>query len=154
MDDEAPRRRTDVVERVTGDERQCVSVERAKHRHIRRLDNLRIAHLVFEIAAGGLHRQAIADADVSQRTEQTVAVRGDGTVARLPRQRRIRQVAHRHVERLLIVARHDRRQDSQPWDVQQRQDVVRSTRLCLDALEGRSRPVWIGSGGWRRRYRS
>ena len=104
VDDEPLRCRPDVVERITGDERQRVGVERAQHRHVRRLDDFRVAHEVLEVAARRLHRQAIADEDVLEWPEKTVTMRGDRAVAGFPWERRVREMAHRHVERILVVA--------------------------------------------------
>jgi hypothetical protein len=124
VDDEALRCRPDVVERIAGDQRQRISFERTQDRHVRWSDNPRVAHQVLEIAARRPHRQAIADPNVLQGTEEAVTVRGDSAVARFPWQRCVRKVAHRDVERARVVARHDRRQQPQSRNVQQGQDVM------------------------------
>jgi hypothetical protein len=142
--DEALWRRPDEIERIARDERQGIGLQRAQDGQIRRLDNLRVTDEVVEVAARRLHGQAIADADVFQRPEQPVAMRGYGAIARLPGERRVGQMADGHLERLLIVARHDGCQQVEARDVQQREHFVRRARQATRTFEGLPRPIRLG----------
>jgi hypothetical protein len=88
-----------------------------------------------------LHAQLIADANVPQRAEQRVAMRGNRAVAFFPGPRRIRQVTSRPVQRIGIVALDDRRGEAEAPNLEQ-PDQVRSHRQFGCGFHG------FGPGGF------
>ena len=76
---------------------------RAEHPHFARPDDQRPQRTVPEAAASRRQRDLVARLNVLERTEQLVAMRREDAVARRPRRRRVRKVAHREAERLVVV---------------------------------------------------
>jgi hypothetical protein len=70
---------------------------------------VRVGHLVDDFAVRRLHAQLVADADVLERAELLIAVRGDCAVPHFPRARRIGKMSGSAVERVALVTLDDRR---------------------------------------------
>jgi hypothetical protein len=157
VDDEALRRRADVIERVAGDERQHVLRFGFEHREIGRHHDVRVLHLVQHLAVRRLHTDLVADADVAERAELLIAMRRDRAVAFFPGPRRIGQMSCRSVEGIARIALDDGGGNAEPRDLEQ-SDQVRSHRRVLDRggrdlerrFDGRARFL-LGVGGIRHR---
>jgi hypothetical protein len=106
--DETLRRRPDVIEGITRNERQRMRGGWRKHGQIVRGHDLRLPHRITQVAASRAHPHNVADADVSERTEEPVSMPRNRTVARLPWMWRIGEMSGSSPQRSFIIAVNDR----------------------------------------------
>jgi hypothetical protein len=106
--DETLRRWPDVIEGITRNERQRAGRSWRKHGEIVRGYDLRVPHHITQVAASCAHPHNVADADVSERTEEAISMPSNRAVARLPRLRRIGEMSGSSPQRLFIIAVDDR----------------------------------------------
>ncbi len=92
--DESIRRWADEVERITGDQRQDLMSIRLQNRNVGRTHDFRRRHAVAIFARQGSNRDHVVPPDVSQRTEQRIAVAGNPDIATLAGERRSRRCDH------------------------------------------------------------
>jgi hypothetical protein len=118
------RRRADVIERVAGDQRQRGLGGCFEHADIVRVHDLQRLHLIFERPAQRGEDDFVVHADVSQRPEKRVAMRGHRNVARPARHWRRRQVTRGAGKYAVIVALVNHYADSQPRNLQTAHKIV------------------------------
>jgi hypothetical protein len=108
-DDESLRRGADVIKRKTGNQRDGWTAGILEHREIRWQHDARVRDAILKRAARRLHPEFVANPNIFQRTEETIAVRCNRAVARFPGLWCLAQMAGGALQRLRIVAFDHRR---------------------------------------------
>ena len=98
VNDEPPRRRTDVVERIAGDQRQRRSRRSIQHPQLVWLDNRVANDAVSKRPALCGEADFITCLNAPKRPKKGVTMSGQGGVSFLPGQRRVREMPDRHFQ--------------------------------------------------------
>src|SRR5579863_8662774 len=124
--DESPGRRTNEVERVTGDQSQDLIFVRSQYRDIVRAHDLGRDHSIAVLTKWRGQRDQIVSLDISQRTKKRIAVAGDSYVSALPRQSRTFNVTGRAPKRRIVRSFHDYYRDAEAQDLHPADQSVRT----------------------------
>ncbi len=86
---------------------------------------MRLRHAIVELAARSDNANVVIEANSLERAEQPVAVRSQRDVAApVPRQRRVRKMADRIPQRLVVVTFRYCGREPEPWDVDAADDLA------------------------------